>query len=129
MGNMAGQIVSAVIGAGTSLYAAKKAEDAQEKAQKKGIQAQKLAAQKAEDAQNAATKSQEERDAQRRQQLSDDSRPVGQGATIEFGTGEYEDAGSTNDFLTPIDVGNSSLGGTASGTGLGASSTGGLGFA
>ena len=122
MGNMAGSIISSVIGAGASLYAAHEQKKAQEAAQAKAIEAQKAAAAEADRVAQAATKRAEDKAKAERIRLADAARPVGESANIRFGSQNGTELGSTDDFLVPVNVGSSSLG--TQGT-----QTGGLGFA
>lgn len=94
--------IAAVVGLGGSMYSSSQASKAQREAEQKA-ERERLRA---------------EEEARR---ISEETRPDGTAATIEFGAPTDGTIGSTSDFLTPISSGGSGLGGAGT-------TTGGLGF-
>jgi len=107
MGVVTGAIISAVIGAGASAYAADKQEDIANKERKR-------------------LEEEEKRRIDEANRIAADTRPVGETLdAITFGSG-FEDLGSTSDFLIPKPTTGTSGLGTSKAGGNGQSS--GLGF-
>ena len=100
-------IAAAAVGAGTSLYTAHEQRQAQRKAadERNRIAAEEKA---------------------RMDQINADKRPVGESATVDFGTGADGDFGSVNDFLVKPDSKSIGKTGLAASGSSGLASTGAL---